>query len=182
LKLVASAFRRNTQRKIAFVLLLLLVGARAEADVIDRIMAVVGGQPITLSDVTAARQFGLVQLPPATPDPIAYTLDRLIDRTLVLAEVERFQPPDPDPVEMTIRIDELERRAGSAAAFEKALAVVGMTREQLRRHFRDDLRITTYLNQRFGATTAEAERAAAIKSWSAELRKRAVVTVLAPAR
>ena len=147
-------------------------------DVIDRILAVVSGQPITLSDVTAARQFGLIQVPPGTPDPVAYTLDRLIERTLVLAEVERFQPPEPDPVEMTLRIDELERRVGSAAALEKSLAVVGMTRDQLRRHFRDDLRITTYLNQRFGATTAEAERQAAIKTWISELRKRAEVTVL----
>jgi hypothetical protein len=141
-------------------------------------MAVVTGQPITLSDVTAARQFALIPVPPGTPDPIAYTLDRLIERTLILAEVERFQPPEPDPIEMTVRIDELERRAGSAAAFEKALAVVGMTRDQLRRHFRNDLRITTYLNQRFGATTAEAERQAAIRRWISELRKRAQVTVL----
>ena len=55
-----------------------------------------------------------------------------------------------------------------------------MTREQLRRHIRDDLRITTYLNQRFGATTAAAEREAAIKTWMAELRRRAEVTVLSP--
>lgn len=146
--------------------------------VIDRIMAVVSGQPITLSDVTAARQFALVQVPPGTHDPVAYTLDRLIERTLILAEVERFQPPEPDPLEMTLRIDELERRSGSAAALEKALAVVGMTRDQLRRYFRDDLRITTYLNQRFGATTAEAERQAGIKAWTSELKRRAEVTVL----
>ena len=42
-------------------------------------MAVVSGQPITLSDVTAARQFGLVLAPAGTADPIAYTLDRLIE-------------------------------------------------------------------------------------------------------
>ena len=58
-------------------------------------------------------------------------LDRLIDRTLMLAEVDRFQPPEPAPVEITLRIDELEQRAGSPAAFDKALAVTGMTREQL---------------------------------------------------
>jgi hypothetical protein len=166
------------RRNIQLTLLLVLCGSVANADVIDRIMAVVTGQLVTLSDVTAARQFALIPVPPGTPDPIAYTIDRLIERTLILAEVERFQPPEPDPVEMTVRIDELERRAGSAAAFEQALAVVGMTRDQLRRHFRNDLRITTYLNQRFGATTAEAEREAAIRKWTSELRKRAQVTVL----
>lgn len=164
--------------RIALLALTLLAPRASHLDIIDRIMAVVGGQPITLSDVTAARQFGLVPVPPGTADPIAYTLDRLIERTLILAEVERFQPPEPDPVEMTLLIDERERSAGSAAAFEKALAVVGMTRDQLRRHFRNDLRITTYLNQRFGATTAEAERQAAIKTWTSELRRRAEVTML----
>jgi len=163
---------------ILIAVLLVVCGRVANADVIDRIMAVVSGQPITLSDVTAARQFGLVPVPPGTQDAIADTLDRLVERTLILAEVERFQPPEPDPVEMTLRIDELERRAGSTAAFETALAVVGMTRDQLRRYFRDDLRITTYLNQRFGATTAEAERQAAIKIWTSELRRRAEVRVL----
>lgn len=153
-------------------------GRGVHADLIDRIMAVVGGQPITLSDVTAALQFHLIEPPQGAPDPLAYTVDRLIDRTLVLAEVQRFQPPEPDPIEMTIRIDDLERRAGSAAAFEKALAVTGLTREQLRRHLRDDLRITTYLNQRFGANNAAADRRAAINTWESELRKRADVTVL----
>jgi hypothetical protein len=165
-------------RTILMLLLLSVCVRTTHADVIDRIMAVVGGQPITLSDVTAALQFHLVEVPPGTPDPIAYTVERLVERTLALAEVERFQPPEPDPIEMTIRIDELERRAGSTAAFEKLLAVTGMTRDQLRRYFRDDLRIATYLNQRFGANTNPIERQAAIKAWIAELRKRADVTVL----
>jgi beta-lactamase class A len=78
---------------------------------------------------------------------------------------------------ITIRIDELERRAGSSAAFEKALAVTGMTRDRLRRQIRDDLRIVTYLNQRFGATTAPADRETAIAAWTSELRRRAEITV-----
>ncbi len=171
---IVSAFRR----KATIALLLVLCVGVAHADVIDRIMAVVGLQPITLSDVTAALQFHLVEVPPGTPDPVAYAVERLIERTLALAEVERFQPPEPDPIEITTRIDELERRAGSTAAFEKLLAVTGMTRDQVRRYLRDDLRITTYLNQRFGANTGPTERQAAIKAWIAELRKRADVTVL----
>jgi hypothetical protein len=168
---VVSAFRRNV-----FVLLALCAGT-AHADVIDRIMAVVNGQPITLSDVTAARQFHLIDPPPGTADPQAFVVDRLIERTLVLAEVERFQPPEPDPSEITTRVDALERQAGSPAAFDKALAVTGMTRDQLRAHIRNDLRITTYLNQRFGPNGESADRLAAIKTWTSELRKRADVTV-----
>ena len=172
-----SDLKIRFRRKI-LVAVLVLVGSVAHADVIDRILAVVGGQPIILSDVIAARQFGLIEVPPGTADPIAATLDRLIDRVLILAEVERFLPPEPDPVEMTIRMDALERRLGSPAALDKALSVVGMTRDQLRRYFRNDLRTETYFNQRFGGTTGEVERQAAIKAWTLELRKRADVTVL----
>jgi hypothetical protein len=175
---VVSAFRR----KIIVALLVVACGGVLRAEIIDRIMAVVGGQIITLSDVSAAQQFHLVEPPPGTPDLVAFTVDRLIDRTLILAEVERFQPPEPDPVEMTIRIDALERPVGSPAAFDTLLAMSGMTRERLRRHIRDDLRITTYLNQRFGANTPPAEREAAIRSWVVELRRRADVTVLTLAR
>jgi hypothetical protein len=149
----------------------------AAPQVIDRIMAVVAGQPITLSDVTAAVQFGLVENPSGNTAPAAI-VERLVDRTLILAEVERFQPPEPDASEVTSRVDAIERRTGSAAALEKALAVTGLTRDRLRRYIRDDLRITTYLNQRFGATTNPADRAAAISTWVAELRRRGDVAIL----
>jgi hypothetical protein len=154
---------------------MLTVTVRAE--LIDRIMAVVGGQPVTLSDVNAALQFHLVEPPAGTRDALGYAMERLVDRALILTEVDRFQPPEPDPVEITIRVDELERRAGSAAAFEKALAVTGTTREQLRRSIRDDLRTVTYINQRFGANIAPAEREAAVAAWVAELRRRAEITI-----
>lgn len=169
---VASAFRRK-----AIAIALVACASAAHAEVIDRILAVVSGQPVTLSDVTAARQLGLVDPPPGTGDPVVFVIDRLIDRTLMLAEVDRFQPPEPDPGEITTRVNALERRAGSAAAFDKALAVTGTTREQLRRQIRDDLRMATYLNQRFGAADPDG-RSAAIASWAADLRRRADVTVL----
>ena len=148
-------------------------------DVIDRIMAVVDGQPIMLSDVHFAIQFGLIAAPPAAADPAGLVLTRLIERVLMLAEVERFQPPEPDPIEITVRIDDLRARSGSEAAFDKALGVTGATRDQLRRYIRDDLRIATYLNQRFGVppTVNENERRAAIAAWVTELRRRADVTI-----
>jgi len=156
----------------------LIATPSAGADVIDRIMAVVGGHPITLSDVTGARQFKLIAVPAGTADANAYVLDRLIERTLVLTEVERFQPPEPAPVEITIQVDKLEKEAGSASALEKMLSVTGMTRDQLRRFIRDDLRITIYMNQRFSVTPDPQERASATAAWIADLRRRAQVTIL----
>jgi hypothetical protein len=168
----ASAFRWTI-----VLLLVLLAPARLHAEIIDRIMAVVGGQPITLSDVNGALLFRLVDPPGGTRDPLAHALDRLIDRTLMLGEVDRFQPPEPAPVEIALRVTELEQRAGSPEAFTKALTITGLTREQLQRHIRDDLRITTYLNQRFGTNADAPERATAIAQWTAEIRRRADVIV-----
>ena len=173
----AKVVRRPHTREIVALVICLCAVTVVAGEVIDRILAVVGGQPVTLSDVTAARRFGLIEPPPGTADPVAHTLERLIDRTLMLAEVDRFQPPEPDPIEMTVRVDALERRAGSVAAFDTVLAETGTTREQLRRHIRDDLRMATYLNQRFG-TTDPGGRATAVGAWVADLRRRADVTIL----
>ena len=158
--------------------LIALLVLSPQPDVIDRIMAVVGPQPITLSEVAAAAEFELVPVPPGTKDQIGYALERLIDRSLILVEVERFQPPEPDPVEITIQIDRLQARFGSAEAFEKALAMTGTTREQLRRYIRDTLRTQIYLNQRFGAILDPVERAESIAAWVRELRRRTQITVL----
>jgi hypothetical protein len=165
------------KRHTAILALLVTAVTPARGEVMDRIVAVVRGQPITLSEVNAARVFTLVEAPPGTTDPLAYVLDRLIERHLMLGEVDRFQPPEPAPVEITLRMEELEQRSGSPEAFAKAMAVTGATREHLRRHIRDDLRTATYLNQRFGANPNTAERAAAIAAWTAELRRRAEITV-----
>ena len=169
-------------RKLNVILIVVMLTTVARAEIIDRIMAVVGGQPVTLSDVNTMLLFRFVEPPPGTRDPLAYGLDRLIDRNLMLGEVDRFQPPEPAPVEIALRIEELEQRAGSAAAFERALAVTGSSREALRRHVRDDLRIATYLNQRFGANREGPERETAIAAWLTELRRRAELIVQYQAR
>jgi parvulin-like peptidyl-prolyl isomerase len=145
------------------------------ADVIDRVMAAVNRQPILLSDVNAALVFELVPRPQGG-DPLASTLDRLIERTLILEEVERFQPPEPAPEEIDKRVDAIVQRFGARAAFEKGLASVGMTEAQLRARIRDDLRSATYINQRFGETDPGA-RETLIAEWAAGLRRRADVTI-----
>jgi parvulin-like peptidyl-prolyl isomerase len=144
--------------------------------VIDRIMAVVNQQPILLSDVNAALVFQLVPRVEGG-DPIASTLDRLIERALILEEVERYQPPEPAQEEIDKRIEAIRQRLGTAEAFQKALASVGMTEAQLRSHIRDDLRSVTYINQRFGEADPDA-RDTLVAEWVASLRRRAEVNVL----
>jgi hypothetical protein len=163
-------------------LLLVVVLQQPAPSVIDRIMAVVSSQPIMLSDVTAAQQFHLVEVPAGTADPTQYVLRQLIRRTLMLAEVDRLQPPTPDESEITVRVDAMEKQAGSPAAFDRALAMTGMTRDQLRHFIRDDLRIRTYLLERFGADRPAAEFTASVDAWVADLRRRTQISVLYQAK
>ena len=150
-----------------------LVAIQAGAEVIDRVMAVVDGQPITLSDVDAALTFQLVT-PPAQADRLAGALDRLIDRALMLTEVERYHPAPPPADQVEARVAEIEQRAGSPAAFDRQLAAVGLSRDQLRRWVRDDLLIRAYLDERFGVSTPG--RAGLVRDWIASLRRRAEIT------
>src|SRR5436190_13652615 len=66
----------------------------ARAEILDRVLAVVAGRLIMLSDVTVARDLRLVPLA-ASGDPVRDVLTKLIDRELVLAEVDRYAPPEP---------------------------------------------------------------------------------------
>ena len=166
---------RTTRLLLVVVIGLSAVSRLLAADVIDRLMAVVNQQPILLSDVNAAMLFQLAPRPEAG-DPIASTLDRLIERALILEEVERYQPPEPAQEEIDKRIDASRQRLG-ADGFQKALDSVGLTEAQLRSYIRDDLRSVTYINQRFGETDPAA-RETLIAEWVASLRRRADVNVL----
>jgi peptidyl-prolyl cis-trans isomerase SurA len=120
----------------------------ARAEIIDRILAVVDGAIIMQSDVTLAMR--LTMVPASAPDAIPAALEALIERRLILAEVDRYAPPDPPESEVDRHLAEIRTRAG--AKFDTTLVECGVSIEQLRRQVRDDLRMEAYLLQRFGST------------------------------
>jgi hypothetical protein len=122
----------------------------APVQLIDRILAVVSGEPITLSDVTAAATLGLVRAP-AGDDRNQAALNALIDRALQLIEVNRYVPPEPTEAAIDVRVAEVRARFDNDAAFNAALVETGVTLPQLRARVRDNLRIEGYVQQRFGA-------------------------------
>jgi hypothetical protein len=128
-----------------------LGGGIARAEIIDRILAVVDRAVITQSDVAGAIRLRLVR-----ETSIAAALDRLIERRLVLAEVDRYAPPEPTDAQVDRRLTEL-RGASSPSEFDRAFVETGVSGERLRRHVRDDLRIDAYLQQRFGAPVQPSE-------------------------
>jgi hypothetical protein len=155
MKLQISEFRLQI---VAVLCTAVLAGGaqRAFGEIIDRLLAVVAGNVITLSDVTAARDFGLVSPRPAA-DPIREVLSQLIDRALILAEVERYAPPEPAAEAVDRELQQVRTRFASAQAFELALARTGLKEDHLRETLRQDLRIRAYLDQRFAVPTLSDE-------------------------
>jgi hypothetical protein len=164
---------------------LLLAGSAASAEVIDRIVAVVGGQIITKSDVDAAAALGL-----------ASNLLELIDRTLMLSEVRRVAPPDPAGSSLEARVARIRARFATPAAFARALDVSGLDEAAVRAYAADDLRLSSYLDERFSSASQPTEeevrqvgesgrarlaaerRQTLVDAWIAELRRRTDITVL----
>lgn len=139
---------RNTA--LCFTLIALLASP-LRAEIIDRILAVVEGQLITLSDVRAVVRLGLEIAPPAS-DATQVVLDKLIDRQLMLIEVDRYAPPEPSTAEVDAQLQTVQKPYSDALAFEIVLGQVGWARDDARRYVRDELRIERYLQQRFTAT------------------------------
>ena len=153
-------------------LLVLAAGSVSRAEIIDRVLAVVAGQIITLTDVTAARDLRL-ETTDGAADPIGAILSKLIDRELILAEVERYAPAEPTPEELEREMARVRARFASPEALADALARSGIDETHLRGTLRQNLRIRAYMDQRFAATGDR--RQELVDQWLAGLRRRADV-------
>jgi len=119
-------------------------------ELIERTLAIVGNQVITLSDVRTAMALGLVP-PSKEADPVVGATERLVDRLLVLREVQRYAPPEPTEANVEEQVSAVRGRFATPALLAQALEAGGFTEVSVRAWMRDDLRIASYLNQRFAA-------------------------------
>ena len=116
--------------RICLISWLLLIAPAQESragETIDRVLALVAGQLITLTDVTAARDLGLVSVD-AAADPVRAVLSKLIDRELILAEADRYAPPEPDAEAVQMPVGEngtpaREGAIGSGSIFSTEVAM-----------------------------------------------------------
>ena len=144
-----------------------------QPELLDRTLALVGGQSITLSDARAAIALGLVATD-RSADPIPGVVGRLVDRELVLREVQRYSPPAPAESAVTAKLEEIHQRFSSAAALAAVLDRFGFAETRLVAWVRDDLRTQAYLAQRFASasTPTDAEIVTAYNGARAEFDSR----------
>ncbi|MBY0493654.1 MAG: hypothetical protein K2Y23_05525 [Cyanobacteria bacterium] len=137
-------------------------------ELLDRTLALVGGQPITLSDTRAALALGLIAPGAAAPDGDATA--QLIRRELILREVQRYAPAAPSESAVEARLAEIRKRFPAAATLARVLEAHAFSETRLRTWVRDDLRTEAYLAQRFASasTPTDAEISTAYARSKAE--------------
>lgn len=131
------------------------VAGIAAQRLVDRVLARVGDDAITHTDVIAATGFGVLDMEPDAAAP----LQQLIDRRLVLLEILRRPPPPPDPAAVDVELARLRAQAGDRLS--ALMAETGVDEDRLRGMARDSLQISIYLMDRFPlvpASDADAER------------------------
>lgn len=133
---------------LAFCILNCSVSARAQ-QLIDRVLARVGTNAVTMTDVRAALELGLVEAAPGE-NREAVALERAIERQLQLNEVARFSPPEPSAVAVSEEVAAMKMRAG--AGLGALLTSTGVDEARLQQLARETLRIRAYIAQRFGTT------------------------------
>jgi hypothetical protein len=138
------------RRRLVFALLMACLAGPVRAEIIDRVLAMVGSQVITASDVRAAEAFSLVP-PSAKVRAPTDTLVQLVNRQLMLTEVERYSAPDPERPLLDRRVGEIRAAFKSPSEYEQALARSAMSEERLRSLVADNIRIEAYVDQRFAA-------------------------------
>ena len=120
-------------------------GVRAQ-QLLDRVIARVDSNTITLTDLQAAVGFAVVD--PQAGDP----LDALIDRRLIVVEMMRRPPAPPEPAVVDRELERMRQAAG--ARLSELMASTGVDEGRLRDIARETLMIQSYLEERFPVVAA----------------------------
>ena len=139
--------------------------------VLDRVVARVGATAITQTDVDAAVAFGVVDAKAGDP------VKQMIDRRLMLAEVNRFPPPEPDFRAIQALMVSMKTVAGPNV--NAVMKRTGVDDNRLSELARETLRIQSYVSQRFGNSARSEEQRT---RWLSDLRARGDVAEVATQR
>ena len=133
------------------VLLALLSGASARGELVDRILAIIDRDVVTLSEAEQAAEIARART--GASDPLVEIVERLIESRLVEREVERFtgEPVPPALVDGALR--EVRGRFASEQDFLEMLARSGLSEGELSTILRKQIGVTQYLEQRFRPLT-----------------------------
>ena len=171
---VASLGHRRRRWLVATALAVTLEPMAAQ-QLLDHVVARVGNLAITQTDVDSAVAFGVVE--PRAGGDNHDAVRQLIDRRLMLTEVNRFPPPEPPDAAVAELTAKMKARAGSDGT--ALMKRTGADDKRLRELARDTLRLQAYITQRFGSGPQVSQQ---VERWVEDLRARGDVTEVIPRR
>ena len=131
---------------LLFLMLWFVQPWMAGAMVLDRVLAVVNGEIIALSDVESELIF--FEGRGISDSAIQEEVQKLIDQKLFLTEAKRFDVGNPTASEIQEDLQRLQKRFASPDLFEKALRQNGMTLEDLKQKITEHLIVDRFIDQR----------------------------------
>ncbi len=153
-----SLFPRALSLSLGFCVWLSL-SLVSPAEVIDRLMAVVDRRIVTLGDVEEELRFqevdprgtdtGLPSLSQGQKLSQELALQRLIEQALIRQQIGLFPGVDVSADEIEAQIEEMRKKAGGAAAWDKTLKEHGVALDPLRDRVRWQLEVMRFIDYRF---------------------------------
>jgi len=125
------------------------IAAAQAPQLLDRVLAVVSGSVVTLSDARLVVELGLADVPRGR-DPVAVGLAWLIERRLVLDESMRYDSGDEDVIGVEAMLTVVRRRFPTDADWEAAKRRLGQTDETIRAFVAETLGAQEFVERRFG--------------------------------
>ena len=141
---------------IGALLLAALMAPGARAEIVDRMVAVVGGQVITWSDLAAEARYQafLANEEPPGPDDVARPeilgpiLTRLIDQRLLEQDRDVLPFAAPDGDETDHKLDDLRGKFSSPEAYRQAMARARLTEADLLARVERETDLMTFVDRR----------------------------------
>lgn len=125
---------------------------RPTVTLVDRIVAVVDGDPILRSDLERVRALGLATTG-ASEDEATFSrrvLDGLVDQRLRLREVDRYGVEPVPSGAVDTQLAPIRARFTDDRAFAEHLTALALDEDRLRHLLRRQLRIASYVESRLG--------------------------------
>jgi hypothetical protein len=163
-KMTLQKVRRVLFLQCAFCILHYTSTPASDQQLLDRVLARIGTEAITQTDVQALIEFGLADAKSPT-DPSgavasaeAGAVRQAVERQLILREVARFPQSEPPLAAVDEQLSAMKARVGSR--LDAVMRANGLDEERLRGLARETLRIQNYLEQRFGFASQVGEEEA----------------------
>lgn len=149
---IFSFMRRFVPRPSSFVFLFawLLLHGPAQADLIDRIVASVNNEVITLSELNQAAGFNGAMGGGNRENIREQTLEGLINRRLLIQEARRLKFVEVSEQDINAEIEKLKKRLGPDKAFAEFLGELDITVDQLSRVLGERLLVERFVKKKIG--------------------------------